>query len=162
MPTITPLDASFGAVITDIRIADMDDAEWRVVEDAFHEHAALVFPNQHLSEEEQIAFGERFGNIELLRPDPSKKAVPIRQAHLEPQEHAFQPCAKRCAKRWGVATRSPHTPQCVCVCIFIYTPLHYAYYLSHCIMYVCIYIYRYIYTHRGLVFKSAHFYCAHF
>ena len=77
MPMIKPLDVSFGAVVTDIRIADMDEAEWRVVEDAFHEHAALVFPDQHLSEEEQIAFGERFGDIELLRPDPSKKAVPI-------------------------------------------------------------------------------------
>ena len=77
MPLIKPLDVSFGAVVTDIRIADMDEAEWRVVEDAFHEHAALVFPDQHLSEEEQISFGERFGDIELLRPDPSKKAVPI-------------------------------------------------------------------------------------
>ena len=77
MPMIKLLDVSFGAVVTDIRIADMDEAEWRVVEDAFHEHAALVFPDQHLSEEEQIAFGERFGDIELLRPDPSKKAVPI-------------------------------------------------------------------------------------
>lgn len=77
MPTITPLDASFGAVVTDIKVADMDAAEWRAVEDAFHEYAALVFPDQHPSEEEQIAFGERFGDIELLRPDPAKKAVPI-------------------------------------------------------------------------------------
>jgi alpha-ketoglutarate-dependent taurine dioxygenase len=77
MPTITPLDASFGAVVTDIKVADMDAAEWRAVEDAFHEYAALVFPDQHPSEEEQIAFGERFGDIELLRPDPTKKAVPI-------------------------------------------------------------------------------------
>ena len=77
MPTITPLDASFGAVVTDIKVADMDAAEWRAVEDAFHEYAALVFPDQHPSEEEQIAFGERFGDIEPLRPDPTKKAVPI-------------------------------------------------------------------------------------
>ena len=55
MPTITPLDASFGAVVTDIKVADMDAAEWRAVEDAFHEYAALVFPDQHPSEEEQIA-----------------------------------------------------------------------------------------------------------
>jgi len=77
MPTITPLDASFGAVITDIKIADMDTAAWQAVEDAFHEYAALVFPGQHLSEAEQVAFGERFGNIELLRPDPSQKSVEI-------------------------------------------------------------------------------------
>ncbi len=28
-PTITPLDASFGAVVTDIKIATMTDAEWQ-------------------------------------------------------------------------------------------------------------------------------------
>ena len=77
MPTITPIAASFGAVITDIKLADMDTGEWLVVEGAFHEYAALVFPDQHLSEDEQIAFAERFGNMELLRPDPTKKAVPI-------------------------------------------------------------------------------------
>jgi alpha-ketoglutarate-dependent taurine dioxygenase len=66
-PTITPLDASFGAVITDVKLASMSDAEWQVIEDAFHEYGALVFPGQHLSAEEQVAFGERFGNIEILR-----------------------------------------------------------------------------------------------
>jgi alpha-ketoglutarate-dependent taurine dioxygenase len=66
-PTITPIDASFGAVITDVKLASMSDAEWKVVEDAFHEYGALVFPAQHLSAEEQVAFGERFGTIEVLR-----------------------------------------------------------------------------------------------
>ena len=77
MPTITPLDASFGAVVTDVKIANMNATEWQAVEDAFHQYAALVFPGQHPSEDDQIAFGQRFGNIELLRPDPTKKAVPI-------------------------------------------------------------------------------------
>ena len=77
MATITPLDASFGAVVTDVKIANMNATEWQAVEDAFHQYAALVFPGQHPSEDDQIAFGQRFGNIELLRPDPTKKAVPI-------------------------------------------------------------------------------------
>lgn len=76
-PTITPIDASFGAVITDIKLPEMNAAEWRAVEDAFHEFSALVFPGQHLSEDEQIAFAERFGDMELLRPNPKKKAVQI-------------------------------------------------------------------------------------
>lgn len=66
-PTVTPIDASFGAVITDVKLGSMSDAEWQVVEDAFHEYGALVFPAQHLSDEEQVAFGERFGKIEILR-----------------------------------------------------------------------------------------------
>lgn len=44
-PTITPLDASLGATITDIDLADLDETTWSIVEDAFHEYAALIFPN---------------------------------------------------------------------------------------------------------------------
>ena len=65
--TITPIDTSFGAVITDVKLASMSDAEWKVIENAFHEYGALVFPAQYLSDEEQVAFGERFGKIEILR-----------------------------------------------------------------------------------------------
>ena len=53
----------------------MSNGEWREVEDAFHEFGALVFPAQHLTDEEHIAFGERFGDIEYLRGDA--KAVRI-------------------------------------------------------------------------------------
>jgi alpha-ketoglutarate-dependent taurine dioxygenase len=74
-PTIIPLDASFGAVITNVKLAAMSDAEWQVIEDAFHEYGALVFPGQHLSAEEQVAFGERFGNIEILRAGQKYVAI---------------------------------------------------------------------------------------
>ena len=74
-PTITPHDASFGAVVTDIRIAAMTDAEWKAVEDAFYEYSALVFPAQHLTTEEHVAFGERFGEIEVLRPGQKHAAI---------------------------------------------------------------------------------------
>lgn len=66
-PTITPIDASLGAVITDVKLAALRDTEWQMIEDAFHTYGALVFPGQHLSAEEQVAFGERFGKIEILR-----------------------------------------------------------------------------------------------
>ena len=77
MPTITPLDASFGAVLTDIEIAHLTNNEWIAVKDAFHKFAALVFPNQNIEEDDQIRFAERFGTMELLRPDPTKKAVSV-------------------------------------------------------------------------------------
>ncbi|MFT6579951.1 MAG: alpha-ketoglutarate-dependent taurine dioxygenase [Alphaproteobacteria bacterium] len=76
-PTITPIDATFGATITNIDLSNMDAATWRRVEDAFHTYAALVFPAQHLSADAQVAFSSRFGDIELLRDDPDAKAVPI-------------------------------------------------------------------------------------
>jgi alpha-ketoglutarate-dependent taurine dioxygenase len=94
MPTVTPLDATLGAVITDIKLGDMSDAEWKVVEDAFHEYAALVFPAQHLSDEEQVAFGERFGEIEQLRGDGKKFAAISNKAAdghiLTAEEKRFQ------------------------------------------------------------------------
>lgn len=67
-PRITPLDdLTFGARVTDIDLNHFDDLAWQRVEDAFHEFAALVFPAQHLSEQAQVAFSRRFGDIELLR-----------------------------------------------------------------------------------------------
>ena len=50
---------------------------WKAVERAFHEHAVLVFPGQNLTEDEQVAFAKRFGDLELLAPDPEQKAVAI-------------------------------------------------------------------------------------
>jgi alpha-ketoglutarate-dependent taurine dioxygenase len=76
-PKITPIDATLGAVVTELSLAKMDDSTWKIVEEAFHDHAVLVFPGQHLAEDEQVAFANRFGDIELLTPDPNLKAVAI-------------------------------------------------------------------------------------
>jgi alpha-ketoglutarate-dependent taurine dioxygenase len=61
---IDQLPASFGAVVTGISLARLNDEEWGVVEDAFHEYGVLIFPGQHLSDDEQRAFGRRFGDLE--------------------------------------------------------------------------------------------------
>jgi alpha-ketoglutarate-dependent taurine dioxygenase len=62
--TIDPLPATLGATITGVRLAALDDESWRVLEAAFHEHALLVFPAQHLTDDEQRAFASRFGRLE--------------------------------------------------------------------------------------------------
>lgn len=64
--TVTPLDATLGAVVTDVRLADLDDAAWAAIESAFHEHAVLVFPGQHLTPDEQRSFALRFGELEVI------------------------------------------------------------------------------------------------
>ena len=67
-PTIFPHEGlTLGATITDIDLSNLDEATWRIIEDAFHEYAALVFPGQYLSDADQVAFGKRFGDIEILR-----------------------------------------------------------------------------------------------
>jgi alpha-ketoglutarate-dependent taurine dioxygenase len=63
---IQPSDATLGAVVTGVRIAALADSEWRAIERAFHEHAVLIFPGQHPSRDEQVAFGRRFGELDSL------------------------------------------------------------------------------------------------
>lgn len=76
-PTITPTGATLGAIVTDVELANLDGGTWEAIEAAFHEHAVLVFPDQGLSAEEQIAFAKRFGEIEILTADKQLEAVPI-------------------------------------------------------------------------------------
>ena len=94
-PTITPIDATLGATITDIDLADMDDTTWQRVEDAFHEYAVLIFPGQNLTDDAQVAFASRFGEIELLRADPDAKTISVSNQKpdgtvLKPEEHRYQ------------------------------------------------------------------------
>ena len=76
-PTVAPIAATLGAVVSGLELARMDTSTWKAVEQAFHDHAVLVFPGQHLTEEDQVAFANRFGDIEILAPNPEQKAVPI-------------------------------------------------------------------------------------
>jgi alpha-ketoglutarate-dependent taurine dioxygenase len=63
---VTPLDSTLGAVVSGVRLAELDDDTWAEIEAAFHDHAVLVFPGQRLAHDEQLAFARRFGEIEVL------------------------------------------------------------------------------------------------
>jgi alpha-ketoglutarate-dependent taurine dioxygenase len=63
---IEPADATLGAVITGVRISALAESEWCAIESAFHEYAVLIFPGQHPSHDEQVAFGRRFGELDPL------------------------------------------------------------------------------------------------
>jgi alpha-ketoglutarate-dependent taurine dioxygenase len=62
---VKPLDASFGAVITGIRLPELDQATWQALHDTWLKYALLVFPGQFLKKDEQIAFAKRFGSLEF-------------------------------------------------------------------------------------------------
>ena len=62
---IEPTGATLGAVVTGVELRSMDDEQWAQVERAFHEHAVLVFPDQHLTPREQAGFGRRFGELSI-------------------------------------------------------------------------------------------------
>ena len=63
-PEITPADATLGAVVGNVRLNALDDDAFAAIEAAWHAHAVLIFPGQHLSDDEQVAFSRRFGPLE--------------------------------------------------------------------------------------------------
>jgi alpha-ketoglutarate-dependent taurine dioxygenase len=73
---VRPVDASFGAVVTGVKLTELDDPTWRNLYATWLKYAPLIFPGQHLKREEQIAFAKRFGPSEFelsvisnVRPD---------------------------------------------------------------------------------------------
>ena len=58
------LETTLGAVVRGVRLNALGDEDWAAIETAFLEYAILVFPGQHLTEDEQRTFGTRFGPIE--------------------------------------------------------------------------------------------------
>ena len=58
--------ATFGATVTGLRLADLDDAGFAALHAAWLQHALLIFPGQHLSNAQQITFAKRFGPIERM------------------------------------------------------------------------------------------------
>ena len=72
---IAPLDASFGAVVTGLALPTLDDAAFDALHAAWLDYALLIFPGQHLTREQQIAFAKRFGPLEFdLAPISNVKA----------------------------------------------------------------------------------------
>ena len=93
--TVTPIDATFGAMITGIDLASLGEADWSIIEQAFLDYAMLVFPGQNLSADEQSAFGHRFGETERLVPGMDLPSIPLSNAKSDgsvakPEEHIFQ------------------------------------------------------------------------
>jgi alpha-ketoglutarate-dependent taurine dioxygenase len=79
--TVERVDATLGARVIGVRLAELDDATWDAIDAAFDEHAVLVFPDQHLTDEEQKAFGRRFGPLEDI--SGTKGLTPISNARAD-------------------------------------------------------------------------------
>jgi alpha-ketoglutarate-dependent 2,4-dichlorophenoxyacetate dioxygenase len=63
--TITPLHPHLGARVEGVDLAEaLDEPTFRRIFDAFQEHSVLVFHDQRLSDERQMAFSRRFGPLE--------------------------------------------------------------------------------------------------
>jgi len=62
---VRPLDASFGAVVTGLKLAEIDEDAFDALYRTWLEYALLVFPDQHLDKDRQIGFARRFGPLEF-------------------------------------------------------------------------------------------------
>jgi alpha-ketoglutarate-dependent taurine dioxygenase len=80
---VEPLDATFGAIVTELAIADLDDATWTELHAAWLEHALLIFPDQHPTREVQNDFARRFGALEF-------EAAPISNVGKHGRVHAAE------------------------------------------------------------------------
>jgi len=83
--TTTRLTPHFAAQIDGADITrPMDDATWRDIRAAFEEHSVLLFRGQLLTDEQQIAFSQRFGRLEVTRSMNPAAGTPFaRQANLD-------------------------------------------------------------------------------
>ncbi len=63
--TITPIHPYVGARADGVDLGKaLDEPTFRAIFEAFQEYSVLVFPDQRLTDEQQMAFSERFGPLE--------------------------------------------------------------------------------------------------
>src|SRR5262245_6012318 len=62
---VDPLPASFGAVVNGLALAGLPDNEFEALYRTWLTYGLLIFPGQHLSRDEQVAFARRFGALEI-------------------------------------------------------------------------------------------------
>ncbi len=62
---VESFEATFGATVTGLRLTQLDAATFAQLYETWLEYALLLFPDQHLSNEEQVAFARRFGDLEF-------------------------------------------------------------------------------------------------
>lgn len=61
---VTRLAGALGAEVRGVRLDALDDAAFAAVQALLLEHLVLFFPDQHLSVDDHVAFGRRFGPLE--------------------------------------------------------------------------------------------------
>ena len=70
--TVSPVTPEFVAEIGDVDLTNVADADFEAIREAFWKYAVLIFPDQHLTPQQHLAFSARFGPVERERTlDPS-------------------------------------------------------------------------------------------
>ena len=61
---LKPISPSIGAEIHDVDLKDVDDVAAKELKEILSKYKVLFFPNQDLSIEDHVAFGEKFGELQ--------------------------------------------------------------------------------------------------
>ena len=75
---ISPMTAAFAAEIGDVDLTQpLAESDFADIQNAFWKYSVLIFPGQDLTQDQHLAFGQRFGRVETDRTlDP--KTTPSR------------------------------------------------------------------------------------
>jgi alpha-ketoglutarate-dependent taurine dioxygenase len=63
--TVKNLEKTFGAVITDIKLSDITSKQAEDLYKVWLDRSLLIFPDQHLTNDEQVKFAKNFGELEF-------------------------------------------------------------------------------------------------
>ena len=67
--SVTPVTGALGAEVSGLDLRDVTDATLDDLQTLLLEHLVLFFPDQHLDRDEHVAFGHRFGELEVFHPN---------------------------------------------------------------------------------------------
>lgn len=83
--TIEPITEHFAARVGGVDLVNgLDDALFATIRQAFEEHGILVFHDQPMTDDEQIAFSERFGPLErTISASPTGGTPFARQSNID-------------------------------------------------------------------------------
>jgi alpha-ketoglutarate-dependent 2,4-dichlorophenoxyacetate dioxygenase len=112
--TICPVTPDFAAEIGDVDLSkELHQSEIGEIKDAFTKYAVLIFPDQHLSQDQHLDFARHFGPLEttiaLYRKD-TKLRVPKEFADVSNLDHDDQVWGKDSRQRmFQLGNRLWHT-----------------------------------------------------
>ena len=97
---VTPVQGDFVARLTGLDLSKpLDSGDFGQVRDAFNRYAVVVFPEQTLTDDQQIAFSERFGPLEVsLRKDRQRRVDNPRISdisNVDEKDRVFDPDDER-------------------------------------------------------------------
>jgi len=61
--SLQPLPKTFGAIVTGLRLGELDESAFADLYQAWLQYALLIVPGQNLTDNEQIRFARRFGEL---------------------------------------------------------------------------------------------------